>query len=40
MNVEETAQVLQVSENMVIRDWGLGKVWLKRELKEAGVDAG
>ncbi len=40
MNVEETANVLQVSANTVIRDWSLAKVWLKRELKEAGVDAG
>jgi RNA polymerase sigma factor (TIGR02999 family) len=40
MSVEETAQLLQVSENTVIRDWSLAKVWLKREVKEAGVDAG
>jgi RNA polymerase sigma-70 factor (ECF subfamily) len=40
MSVEETADVLQVSTNTVIRDWRLAKVWLKRELKEAGVHAG
>jgi RNA polymerase sigma-70 factor, ECF subfamily len=32
MSVEETAAVLQVSANTVIRDWGLAKVWLKHEL--------
>jgi len=40
MSVEETADVLQVSANTVIRDWRLAKVWLKRELKQAGVHAG
>jgi RNA polymerase sigma-70 factor (ECF subfamily) len=40
MSVEETADVLQVSANTVIRDWRLAKVWLKRELNEAGVHAG
>lgn len=32
MSVEETAAVLRVSANTVIRDWGLAKVWLKHEL--------
>jgi RNA polymerase sigma-70 factor (ECF subfamily) len=40
MNVEETAAVLKVSANTVIRDWGLAKVWLKRELMARGADAG
>jgi RNA polymerase sigma-70 factor (ECF subfamily) len=40
MSVEETAKVLEVSANTVIRDWSLAEVWLKRELKESGVDAG
>jgi RNA polymerase sigma-70 factor (ECF subfamily) len=32
MSVEETAEALGVHPNTVIRDWGLAKVWLKREL--------
>ena len=32
MSVEETAEVLQIGGNTVIRDWSLAKVWLKREL--------
>ena len=33
MSVEETAEVLGVHPNTVIRDWGLAKAWLKRELR-------
>jgi RNA polymerase sigma-70 factor (ECF subfamily) len=40
MSVEETAEVLHVSENTVIRDWSLAKVWLKRELIQADKGAG
>ncbi|MEO8661595.1 MAG: sigma-70 family RNA polymerase sigma factor [Bryobacteraceae bacterium] len=40
MNVEETAAVLGLSANTVIRDWGLAKVWLKRELLAKAADAG
>ena len=32
MSVEETAEVLGVSPMTVMRDWGLAKVWLLREL--------
>jgi RNA polymerase sigma factor (TIGR02999 family) len=32
MSVEETAEALAVHPNTVIRDWGLAKAWLKREL--------
>ena len=32
LSVEETAEVLSVSPITVIRDWGLAKVWLLREL--------
>ena len=32
MSVEETAEVLGVHPNTVIRDWSLAKVWLKREI--------
>jgi RNA polymerase sigma-70 factor (ECF subfamily) len=37
LSVEEAAEVLGVHTNTVIRDWGLAKAWLKRELspKEA-----
>lgn len=36
LNVEETADVLQVSPDTVTRDWRLARSWLKREL--AGSD--
>ncbi len=32
LSVEETAEVLQVSCETVVRDWRLAKVWLLREL--------
>ena len=32
LSVEEVAEVLKVSEETVIRDWRLAKVWLLREL--------
>ena len=34
LNVEETAEVLQVSPITVMRDWQLAKSWLARELKK------
>jgi RNA polymerase sigma factor (TIGR02999 family) len=40
MSVEETAEALGVHPNTVIRDWGLAKVWLKRELNPKGAHAG
>jgi len=30
---QETAEVLSLSPNTLIRDWRLAKVWLLRELK-------
>jgi DNA-directed RNA polymerase specialized sigma24 family protein len=36
LSVEETAAVLDVSENTVIRDWALAKAWLQRELEARG----
>jgi len=40
LSVEEVAEVLKVSEETVIRDWRLAKVWLLRELgREAAGDA-
>ena len=32
LSVKETAEVLRVSHQTVLRDWGLAKVWLLREL--------
>ena len=32
LTVEETAQVLQVSPQTVLRDWSLARAWLAREL--------
>jgi RNA polymerase sigma factor (TIGR02999 family) len=32
LSVEETAEVLKVSPETVMRDWRLAKVWLQREL--------
>jgi RNA polymerase sigma factor (TIGR02999 family) len=34
LSVEETAEVLGVSTDTVMRDWRLAKVWLLRELSE------
>ena len=35
LSVEETAQVLQVSPQTVMRDWRLARAWLARELHGA-----
>jgi RNA polymerase sigma factor (TIGR02999 family) len=32
LNLEETAEVLRVSSDTVMRDWKLAKIWLLREL--------
>ncbi len=37
LTVEETAEVLKVSPDTVVRDWRLAKVWLHRELKKGGA---
>jgi RNA polymerase sigma-70 factor, ECF subfamily len=34
LSVKETAEVLQVSSETVMRDWKLARVWLLRELSE------
>lgn len=36
LSVEETASVLKVSPDTVMRDWRLAKVWLRREMRGAG----
>jgi len=37
MSVEETAEVLRVAPNTVIRDWSFARTWLRRELRGAGT---
>ena len=37
LNVEETAEVLGVAPNTVIRDWNFARAWLRRELSGAGI---
>jgi RNA polymerase sigma-70 factor, ECF subfamily len=34
LSVEETAEVLKVSTQTVVRDWKVAKIWLLRELSE------
>jgi RNA polymerase sigma-70 factor, ECF subfamily len=36
LSVEESAQVLKVSQDTVMRDWKMAKVWLLRELNGEG----
>ena len=36
MSVEETAEVLGVAPNTVIRDWNFARAWLRRELSGSG----
>ena len=38
LNVEETAEVLKVSPDTVVRDWRLAKAWLLRELSQERLD--
>jgi RNA polymerase sigma factor (TIGR02999 family) len=37
LTLEETAEVLKVSVDTVVRDWRLTKVWLHRELKKGAA---
>ena len=37
LSVEETAEVLGVSPNTVIRDWSFARAWLRRELSGGGT---
>jgi RNA polymerase sigma factor (sigma-70 family) len=34
LSVEETAAVLKISPQSVMRDWKLAKAWLQREMKK------
>jgi DNA-directed RNA polymerase specialized sigma24 family protein len=38
LSVDETAEVLKLSPDTVMRDWRLPKVWLARELKHGAGD--
>jgi RNA polymerase sigma factor (TIGR02999 family) len=38
LNVNETAQVLKISRDTVMRDWKLARIWLLRELSGEGND--
>jgi len=40
LDVEETAEVLGISSDTVIRDWRLAKIWLLRELSREGASHG
>jgi len=33
LSVEETAAVLKISEQSVLRDWKLARAWLAREMQ-------
>ena len=35
LSVKETAEVLKVSPDTVVRDWSLAKAWLSREMQRA-----
>jgi RNA polymerase sigma-70 factor, ECF subfamily len=36
---QEIAEVLDISENTVIREWGRAKAWLYRELQKTNPDS-
>jgi len=38
LSVEETAEVLKVSPDTVLRDWRLAKAWLQREMSKGKFD--
>lgn len=40
LTVEETAEVLGVAPNTVIRDWNFARAWLRRELSAGANDCG
>src|SRR5579863_8327581 len=39
LNVEETAEVLGISSDTVLRDWQFAKLWLLRELNREGAQS-
>jgi RNA polymerase sigma factor (TIGR02999 family) len=40
LSVEETAEIIKISPQSVLRDWKLAKAWLTRELTESAKVAG
>jgi DNA-directed RNA polymerase specialized sigma24 family protein len=38
LSVIETAEVLSISSETVMRDWKLARAWLRRELGQARAD--
>ena len=38
LSIKETAEVLNVSQETVLRDWRLAKVWLLRQLSQGNAD--
>ena len=38
LSIQETAEVLNVSQETVLRDWRLAKVWLLRQLSQGNAD--
>jgi RNA polymerase sigma factor (sigma-70 family) len=38
LSIKEVAEVLSVSEETILRDWRLAKVWLLRELSQNEPD--
>ena len=38
LTAEETAEVLGVSPNTVLRDWKLARAWLAREMEKAATN--
>ena len=39
LGVSETAEVLKISPQTVMRDWKLAKAWLRREIGRSAVDS-
>ena len=39
LSVDETAEVLRISSDTVLRDWQFAKLWLLRELNRAGSES-
>jgi DNA-directed RNA polymerase specialized sigma24 family protein len=37
LNVEETAEVLQISAETVMRDWKMAKAWLLKEISGSAL---
>jgi RNA polymerase sigma-70 factor, ECF subfamily len=40
LTVEETAEILRVSADTVLRDWKLAKAWLRREMRKRKSEGG